>query len=242
MANDLFRIPIQHDDDIRPVNGLDHHLGHVNPPPLMRSCRAGLLRPGVRVAFSLWFGLTRSPWACINRNTRFLLISALSTNRRWAQMRRYPQNGCSAFRAWMRCTTDAVRFARVSEARRVMTTPTRRFFLGLKGQFPDQILKPGILALQTSFAIHLLEDLKCLRRVHKKDIPPLVILALSDLIALTNRFHRLTFEALKDDDGFSLRVPLISFHGCSLLGGSATVYLVRVSLTRERTGTKYSVC
>ncbi len=48
----------------------------------------GLLRCGVRVAFSRTVGLTSSSWVCINRKTRFLLIGRPSANRRCAQIHR----------------------------------------------------------------------------------------------------------------------------------------------------------
>lgn len=41
MANDLFRVPVQPDDDRHPAEGLDHDLGHVNAPPLGWGYRPG---------------------------------------------------------------------------------------------------------------------------------------------------------------------------------------------------------
>ena len=42
VANDLYRVPVHHDYDIHPAEGLDHDLGHVNAPPLIRRRGPGL--------------------------------------------------------------------------------------------------------------------------------------------------------------------------------------------------------
>ncbi len=70
-----------------------------------------------------------------------------------------------------------------------------------------------MLALQARVAFRLLGDLKGFGGVRKKLITPLVLLGLADLMVLTNRGHRLALEALEDDGGFGLGVPLPSSHG-----------------------------
>lgn len=68
-------------------------------------------------------------------------------------------------------------------------------------------------ALRARFAVHLLGHLKRFRRIREQLITPLILLGWADLIILTNRSHRLAFEALQDNGGFSFRVPLPSLHG-----------------------------
>ncbi len=55
MPHDLFRGPVQHQDEVDPADRLHHHLDHINPPPLIRNRgprlparqRPGRLHPGI---------------------------------------------------------------------------------------------------------------------------------------------------------------------------------------------------
>src|SRR5687767_2797089 len=88
----------------------------------------GLLRLGVRVALSFQLGWTSRLCSRITRSTRFLLIESCSTKCRYAQILRYPQNGCSALSAWMWASRLASRSVTWGDLRRV-SPAARRFFL-----------------------------------------------------------------------------------------------------------------
>ena len=42
VADDLLGVPVQHDDDIDPAEPVDQDLRHVDAPPLVGPCGAGL--------------------------------------------------------------------------------------------------------------------------------------------------------------------------------------------------------
>src|SRR5581483_8585743 len=127
VAHNLFRVPAQHDDNIHPAEGFDRHLGHANAPPLVlgrwarlaASRRAACLQPGI--------GFQEQPCSRISRKIRFLLTASPSLKRNWAQIRRSPPNGCSAFSAWICASTGALRWSTVGERRRLMAIPPRCF-------------------------------------------------------------------------------------------------------------------
>jgi hypothetical protein len=88
----------------------------------------GLLRLGVRVALRFRLGWTSRLCSRITRSTRFLLIARYSTKCTYAQILRYPQNGCSALSAWMWASRQASRSVTWADLRRV-SPAARRCFL-----------------------------------------------------------------------------------------------------------------
>src|SRR4030042_57968 len=87
-----------------------------------------LLLVGVLIALSFVSGFTRRSCFCSNLSTRFLLISSSSIYFRCAQIRRYPQNGCSALIALIRSTIGEFRSTISSDSLRLIVA-TLLFFL-----------------------------------------------------------------------------------------------------------------
>src|SRR5919109_3183420 len=85
----------------------------------------GVLLVGVRLALSRPCGVTTRWCSCIGRRIRFLLTGSFSTKRRYAQILREPQNGCSALSWWLRGSRAASRWVTWSERCRVGPTARR---------------------------------------------------------------------------------------------------------------------
>src|SRR5918996_1845609 len=58
-AHHCLGIPVEHDDDVDPAKALHQYLGHFNPHDSFGPIGLGLLRFGVRLAFSRRLGGTR---------------------------------------------------------------------------------------------------------------------------------------------------------------------------------------
>jgi len=56
-------------------------------------------------------------------------------------------------------------------------------------------------------------DLKGLRSIRQKLVAPLIILALVDLVLITEFRYGLALQAFEHDPGFGFGVPSASFHG-----------------------------
>ena len=72
VTHDLLGIPIQDHSHVHPAKPTDHHFGHINPPPLVRTIRSKFTSERCLVALSLVSGLTRKSCFCISLSTRFL--------------------------------------------------------------------------------------------------------------------------------------------------------------------------
>ena len=88
VADNFLGVPVQHQDEVHPARGFDHHLGHINAPPLIRGRRARLAprrRPG-----RLQSGIALHHQALLlhQPSDALLVHRSPSPTRGWAQIRR----------------------------------------------------------------------------------------------------------------------------------------------------------